>query len=129
MIKINREKVLRDVANLAYVAADIKTGRYTPHELHQTFDICEGENLERIDHIIAIALEELRTLLPNGVLTPLQALYAHEYVVARILADWFSITLPEASKPWQDKLALLPPLLRESQTAATSVPSRSLPPI
>lgn len=143
---VDREKVLRDVANLAYVAADIREGRFRPHELHQTFDICEGENLERIDHIIAIATEELKHLLavyplPESEMTAahcynpahtqcseLSALYCHEYVVARVLGDWLSITLPEAAIVWQDKARDIYDRLLLAGPDFT-VTSRPLPPI
>lgn len=129
-IVIDRERVLRDVANLAYVAADIRAGRFKPHELHQTFDICEGENLERVDHIIAIATEELKNLFVDcqNIINDLTAMHSHEYVVARVLGDWLSLTLPEASGVWQDKARDIYNHLSLTGPNFT-VTSRPLPPI
>ena len=130
---VDRERVLRDVANLAYVAADIREGRFKPHELHQTFDICEGENLERIDHIIDIATEELKHLFGDNLNcrrpeSKLMALYSHEFVVARVLGDWLSLTLPEAAGVWQEKARDIYDRLSLSGPNFT-VTSRPLPPI
>ena len=146
---VDRERVLRDVANLAYVAADIREGRFKPHELHQTFDICEGENLERIDHIIDTATEELKHLFGDNLdyrannninerfcnnldcrqpESKLMALYSHEFVVTRVLGDWLSLTLPEAAGVWQEKAHDIYDRLSLSGPNFT-VTSRPLPPI
>ena len=140
---ICREEVLHDVASMAYVAADIREGKLTPHALHQTFDICEGGNLDRVTRVMDIAEAELRSVLREFNITlpdsgeekegyaVLLRMYAHEYVVARILADWLSVTLPESAGVWQEKADDALSRFRltvETRVCRAAILSRRLPP-
>lgn len=57
-MKIDKTTLLHDIADLAYVIADVSEGRETPHTLHQTYDICEGENRDHVDNLLRLAAME-----------------------------------------------------------------------
>lgn len=120
-----RESLLYDISNLAYVVGDVRESKMEGHTLHQTFDICEKGNIDRVDHILRLAFAEVRAMLRHVVVRekerethemrlPLKpgldrecvdilAGSVREYLVARVLADWLSITLPEAADVWNGK--------------------------
>lgn len=68
MIRLVRTELLDDVAQMAYVAADLCEGEMPQHKLHQTFDVCEERNAERVCRVMQRALlTALRVILPAAV--------------------------------------------------------------
>lgn len=134
-ISFSRDELLYDISNMAYVVGDISAGSASPHSLHQTFDICEKGNIDRIDRLLGNAFAEAGTILRKVTVTPpdeereignsdpYPAVYrltllrgkvsedwrirlkeaVHEYMVARALHGWLSVTLPEAADVWEAK--------------------------
>ncbi len=120
-----RDSLLYDISNLAFVIGDVREGKTDCHKLHQTFDVCEKGNIDRVDHILRLAFAEVRAMLrpvlarerkrePDDMRLPLKSGLDMEcvdvicesvrgYLVARVLADWLSITLPEAADVWREK--------------------------
>lgn len=121
----NREDLLYEIAGMAYVVADVKVGQRSDHELHQTFDICEPGNVERVGHILSLAFIEA-TNMASALLrkdsakcragfrlmfrqevdhsrVQLVGSLVKEYLIARVLDDWLTVTLPEAASVWNDK--------------------------
>lgn len=150
-ISISRESLLYDISNMAYVVADTAEGTHTPHALHQTFDICSEGNVDRVDRVLALAFTEcaapLRRLCAMPPFTgdglfriPLKDGPAYdglaqrarecvrEYLTARVLHDWLTVTLPEAAGAWRDKAAAA--LSSLCSAAACLMPrGRRVPPI
>lgn len=60
------EDLYREIANIAYVAADVALTADNHHRLHQTFDICEEANIERINNLLALAAEEVVNSMHNA---------------------------------------------------------------
>jgi len=60
------EDLYREIANIAYVAADVALTADNHHRLHQTFDICEEANIERINNLLALAAEEAVNTMHNA---------------------------------------------------------------
>ena len=60
------EDLYREIANIAYVAADVALTADNHHRLHQTFDICEEANIERVNNLLALAAEEVQQLMHNA---------------------------------------------------------------
>lgn len=60
------EDLYREIANIAYVAADVALTADNHHRLHQTFDICEEANIERINNLLALAAEEVVNTMHNA---------------------------------------------------------------
>lgn len=122
-----RDSLLYDISNLAFVVGDVREGAADSHKLHQIFDVCEKGNIDRVDHILRLSFAEVRAMLrgilarekerePDEMRLPLKSGLDMEcvevidesvrgYLVARVLADWLSITLPEAADVWRDKAA------------------------
>lgn len=123
MISIDREKVIYDVANLSYVVADVRRGHFSPHSLHHVFDIREPGNIDRVNGILDLAIAEVNALISsyaNGnaasslsarprpasqsakgtlrqsALSDYCVAAAHEYLVARVMADWLETAFPPA---------------------------------
>ncbi len=69
------------------------------HGRHAVTDICQEGNRDRVDSVIGVALDELGLELAQALRRPL----ACEYIVCRVMADWLSITKPEASERWLAK--------------------------
>lgn len=67
-ITIKKESVLHDVANLAFVIADIH-GNADAHAVHQTFDIVEEGNIDRVARIMGLAFSEIETVM-SPVMSP-----------------------------------------------------------
>ena len=169
-----KEKLLHDIANMAFVAADIRSGDSRAHSLHQAFDICEAGNVDRVARTLGLAYSQLRALLapilhhagmpdrfrdlslqphdytfrlalmsddgkfgktpmnPEKIMMIKET--AYEYMVCFVLADWFSVTLPEAAPPWQQKAQLCFQALSETVASlvarsSLSLPRRNIPPI
>ena len=86
-IILRKEKWLHDVANLAYVAADISGGE-DAHAVHQTFDICEAGNGDRVARVAGLAFAAVQEALgrlarvprPPRTLRDLSAV-ARDYVI------------------------------------------------
>ena len=60
---ILRKDLIHEISNLAYVIADVSEGKESSHTLHQTFDICEEGNLDRIDSLLTLAATEVASTL------------------------------------------------------------------
>ncbi len=56
---LRRSELLHSISNLAYVIAYVSEDKESPHTLHQTFDICEEGNLERVDSLLRLAAAEI----------------------------------------------------------------------
>lgn len=132
VIRLGRDDLMYDVASLAYVAADLREGEATAHRLHQTFDICEGGNRDRILRVMGCALAAVNGALAHvtlghhshrtgvkplparieitfrpGVLKPatitMLAELVREHLVSSALADWLEMTLPGAAEIWRQR--------------------------
>lgn len=134
---IYRKDLLHEISNLAYVIADVSEGKESPHALHQTFDICEEGNIDRVDSLLVLAAVEVAAAIaPLGKLMTRKGDYyliikesskqmtirehpkwveakvaglIREYMVAAVLHGWLSVTLPSAAPFWA---------ARKEQTAA-----------
>lgn len=145
---LKRSDLLHDISNLAYVIADVSEGKETPHALHQTFDICEPGNVDRIDSLLTLAATEVgATLTPVGSLAIRRDRYilifnglsvaivskvtecVREYMVASALYGWLSVTLPNAADFWASrKEAVLTALCRVASSHLAAF-RRHTPPI
>lgn len=154
VLTFDRDSLYYDIGNLAYVVADIREGRHDPHTLHQTFDICASGNRDRVDHMLLLGFYEVRSylrrlLVRGGVynaregfplvlflkdeITPDRVALIEEtvkeYLVARVLADWLAVTLPEAADVWKEKAAGAKASLGSLSSVSLSVRPRCVPPI
>ncbi len=115
------------IAEIAYIAADVASEDGADHRLHQTFDICEGENIHRVNNLIDLAFSEVAGSLA-AVAQPIAAIdptlhitdkrlhsaailriqeTAREYIICRVLHGWLSVTLPAAAPTWRQRADLL----------------------
>lgn len=106
----NRESLIYDISNLAFTVADLREGERSPHALHQVFDVCQPGNIDRVDRVMRLAYSEILHALGGYRPRDSQELLRlhelmREYVTTRVLADWLSITLPEAADAWKDRSA------------------------
>ncbi len=60
------EDLHREIANIAYVAADVALTSDNHHRLHQTFDICEEANIGRVNNLLALAAAEVVNSMHNS---------------------------------------------------------------
>ena len=60
-MKIKREALIYDIANMAYVIAD--TGDDGRHSLHRVRDICESGNIDRVSRMLGLAYSQLLSVL------------------------------------------------------------------
>ena len=130
-----RRELLDDIKQFAFVEADLMSDDGI-HAKHQTFDIVEDGNIERVTRVLSLAFSECVEILYPYTKTPVEELevrddtlisdidykiemhvpgtyskttcdllekYIHEFLVCSALADWFSITKPEASVNWKHK--------------------------
>jgi len=135
-LTFQRSELLYDISNNAFVEADIM-GEGNEHAQHQTFDIAEDGNVNRVTRMLNLAHAECveilypfsKTAVENtetrsDALTEATSYsivlsvpetfskstvdllehYIHEYLICRVLADWFSITKPEAAANWRGKM-------------------------
>jgi len=134
-LTFKRSELLYDIQNNAFVEGDIMTPA-NEHLQHQTQDVVEDGNVDRVSRVLCLAHAECVELLypytkeavddtetrndikdapENYVITltvpetfskstcNILVGYIHEYLVCRALADWLSITKPEAADQWQIK--------------------------
>ena len=126
-IVIDRASLLYDISGLAYVVADIREGERSAHSLHQVYDICGKGNIDRVDSVlvssfttVALMLRRIATSEREEEPGEFRLLFrkeicreredaireaVKEYLVASVLADWLSLTLPEASGICNDKVS------------------------
>ncbi len=142
---ISLPDLLHDIANLAYVIADVSEGKETPHTLHQTYDICESGNLCRVESLLTLAIAEVAAALgeigsmrcrgDKIVLTTKGvtksdaakiAALAREYLTASILHGWLAVTLPAAADFWSERKTETLDSLTATIFAAT-LPLRAFP--
>ncbi len=131
-MKIDRDIIIEDVADLAYVVGDVHSGERSAHRLHQTFDICAEGNIDRVNRILDLGTAEINLMLRHyrhdiGVRDQLVEKCVHEYLVARVMADWLAVTLPEAADVWKEKASEARSALASATTCAPLL--RRLPPI
>ena len=55
----SKEALLYDISSMAYVAGDIRADKMSAHSLHQTFDICEAGNIDRVNRLLSLAFSEV----------------------------------------------------------------------
>ncbi|MBD5358114.1 MAG: hypothetical protein HDR88_14145 [Bacteroides sp.] len=145
---LQREELLHDISNLAYVIADVSEGKESPHTLHQTFDICEEGNTERVERLLGLAAAEIGSEMGKGIsirhrrknyvltfcgvtektvakVTEL----AREYMVASVLHGWLSVTLPAAATFWANRRDETLSSLRSAATPPTGGFTRRVSPI
>ena len=114
-VRLNRQSLLHDIANLAFVIADIHS-EADEHARHQLTDICQEGNIDRVSRMMGLAyciaretLKPLRDIKRNtairGNCITLNQL-VHEFIVCSVLADWLSITIPAAAGVWKEKAQL-----------------------
>ena len=65
-----REALLQDIADLAFVEADVISERHSPHELHQLLDICEEDNLPLTLRMLGLAFSEVLVILREICVSP-----------------------------------------------------------
>lgn len=65
-----KETLLYDISNLAYVVGDLRGDSLSAHRLHQTFDICEEGNVDRVDRLLALAFSEVGMALRKVAIEP-----------------------------------------------------------
>lgn len=129
-------EILDDVKQYAWVSGDLMSPEDgAGHARHQTQDITEKGNLDRVTRMLNLSMARCREalypftkravdsveperndilVLPQEYLIGLEVpdtfskttadlleQYIHEYCVASILADWFSITNPSSVQSWQ----------------------------
>lgn len=130
-----RDELIDDITNIAFVEGDVIPNQ-TENNRHQTIDIAEDENINRVTRILNLVFAEIvETLFPltneavgqdyssndeltetssydlymnvkdNFSLTTINYLknLIHELMVARVLAEWLSITDRDAAEKWQIK--------------------------
>jgi len=155
----DRESLLFDIAGMAYVVADIKEGMLDAHALHQTFDICSDDNVGRVDSLLAMAFaeaamvmgeivspisgfspycdgnppREFRLILRAGLLCPAAVAFlreaVREFMMARVLFGWLSVTLPEAAGVWEERAAGARRRMEETVRASQTVVNRRVSPL
>lgn len=130
-ICFSRQSLHLDIADMAYIAADVQADGTNAHLLHPTTDICEAANLPRINSLLDLAFSEALHLLSplikipsstekstvaNGemlsitfresAVTPVVLLRIREtlreYLIASALYGWLSVSLPAASIHWKE---------------------------
>lgn len=121
-ISFSRPGLHRSIADMAYVVGDVASEPGNAHLLHQTFDICEGENLRRIDTLITHAFLEAATVLSpllQGMHESLTLIFkeksvktltvlriketVRELMIARAIHGWLSVTLPSSAGIWETR--------------------------
>lgn len=128
-----RDELLYDIRNYAYVEGDVMP-EGGEHNRHQTIDIGESGNVDRVTRLLDLVHQECVNMLypftkanvddeetRSDVLeeTPTYVIsmsvpsdfskttadylekLIHEFMVYRVLADWLSITNPNAGERWR----------------------------
>lgn len=166
MMRIKKEALLHDISQIAYVIADMNGEIHKGHGLHQLADICQEGNIDRVARIMGLAYAEIRLALspllkssihdsgkdisaiPQDLVINFRKNYvdevrlrlireaAHEFIVAKVMADWLGITLPSLSGEWKNrageafmKLELIATSVMASRSMRSFSGGRPLPPI
>ena len=136
LLTLRRSELLADVADAAFVVADVEKDSVNAHRLHQTFDVCEEGNLHATNRLIDLAFSEaalkllplsggykpqygseflrLHLRLPASVRHHLEEPLhraVHEYIVARTLEERLAVTLPASRPEWERKSLSLSTLI------------------
>lgn len=107
------------------------------HSLHQTFDICEEDNLGRVHSLLALGYAEVAGVLSPAIesmpasviykeLQEMDCLRIHfskhvtrtslvlrvketvrEFLISRVLAGWLAVTLPAKAPYWEGRASEL----------------------
>lgn len=134
-LTFKRSELLYDIRNYAFVEGDIMSPS-EENARHQTLDIGEDGNIDRVSRVLGLAHAEcVEFLYPftktaveeeesrNDILDApeeyvitlsvpdtfskstcdLLERYIHEYLVCRALADWLTVTKPQAAANWLAK--------------------------
>ena len=173
----DKKLVMQEVANLLYVIGDVREGEYTAHTLHNTFDICAPVNIDRAHKTLDLAVAQVETLVYSGsgscssgfsnsgrvvavgigrgvvggwnlLQWRLVSRLVHEYLVAKVVADWLEVAFPPITahttgtvssrvtdsvvSVWKEKAATALSELTDAVRTIASGPSafgRRLPPI
>lgn len=145
LLTLRRSEILADIADAAYIVADVEEESVSAHRLHQTFDVCEEGNLPATNRLIDLAFSEaalkllplsggskpqygseflrLHLLLPSSVRHQLEeplTRAVHEYIVARTLEERLAITLPASRPEWERKTLSLSTLISTLASRAIS---------
>lgn len=133
-IVIKSGEVIADLRSAGWLESEINTGSGL-HRRHETADICENDNVDRVWRILGVCAAEvsmaLRTFLlsdsswkdtDNSLLLPEEWTFPfrcdldvhtmtllkekiHQYMVARVMANRLGVLIPEAAKPWTEEAA------------------------
>jgi len=159
-----REQLLYDIANVAYVHADVMPTD-DDHARHQVFDVIQDGNIDRVTRILDVAYAEAVELLypfskqqlcplrpyfnddtlqesdayiidlklpDNFSRTTLELIlrYTHEYMVARVLAQWLRIAgaPSDAWQQWYELYNDIEARIRSALNARLSRTRRTLSP-
>ena len=93
----NIDRVTR-VLNLAYSECVEALYPYSKTAVEST----EERNdvlVQKLEYVIQLLLPETFSKTTVNILTE----YIHEYMICRVLSDWFSITKPDSKKNWEEK--------------------------
>lgn len=135
-LRFEREELLYDIRNIAYVEGDVMKGEEHEHNRHQVQDIGEDGNIDRVTRVLdlwvdycreklfpvtkedvesGLVLEDdlvetdvyvINMLVPDDFSSTtckyLERLI-HEFLVDRVLADWFGIVYPDKAAWWLTK--------------------------
>lgn len=156
-----RDALLYDIGTLGYVEADIMQEAQQDAK-HQTFDIGQDGNRDRVTRVMNLAMSEMvdalypytKHELPDDI-SPLDDLlrdplvyemrltvpkkfsattlrlireFVHEYIVCRVMADWLSITKPEAAANWIAKADNIMTKTKNALNARTGMTRRPMKP-
>lgn len=152
-IRIISREALDDIRSAAWLESETHPSANL-HQRHETADICEPDNVERVWRVLGICVAEVRMALRailttdtavrhqndlerpdhwdfifTSTLPPHTANFLkekiHEYLVARVLADRLEVFIPEAASQWRIRASdALSTLYTTVSTAASIRPVR-----
>ena len=101
ILTFHRDQLLYDIKNYAYIEGHV-WGEENQHAQHTLVEIGE-EICDRmwvpVDYKIQMRVPATMSRTTLHLLNKL----IHEFMVARVIYDWLSITHPEAARNWLDK--------------------------
>lgn len=152
-IRIVSREVLDDIRSAAWLESETHPSANL-HQRHETADICEPDNVERVWRVLGICVAEIRMAL-RAILTPDSAAWhqndllrpdhwdflftstlpphtanflkekIHEYLLARVLADRLEVFIPEAASAWRIRASdALATVTATASTASSLRPAR-----
>ncbi len=154
-----RESLLYDIAHLGYVEGEVQEAS---HATHQTQDIIEDGNGDRITRVLDLVYAECQEMLMpyskqelseditltdefkeadeytitlsvpktfSRTTAVLLKSLIHEYMVARALYEWLSITKPKAAEVWLEKTTELSARIESNLNNFERIRERPLRPV